>query len=163
MNIEKALKNYKENKGKIATVEERCQYWQECLDTMTDEEIVSEFIDRKTDTYGMPKSKNNNSPVESIIIIREVTKEMVKQWIADDKARIRSLKTEIKQIEIALSSLTEEEKYVLECKCIDQWKWIQVEIEFNEKYRKNGNEITTEQLKKIKLKALRKMNTIINT
>lgn len=162
MNIEKALRNYRKNKGKIETVEERCNYWQYCLDTMSDDEIKSEFIYNENDTYGMPKSKNNSSPVETKIITREVTREMVKQWIKDDKSRIRPLQHEVKQIEIALGSLTEEENYVIECKCIDNWKWVQVEIGFNEKYR-NKNEITIEQLRKIKLKAIKKMEEIINT
>lgn len=51
MNIEKSLKDYKKNKGKIEIIKQRCNKWQECLDTMTDEEIASEFIYESTDTY----------------------------------------------------------------------------------------------------------------
>ncbi len=91
MNIEQSLKNYKKNKGKIKTTEERCEYWQYCLDTMSDDEIAVEFVYEKEDTYGMPKAKNNQSPVEHKIISCEVTREMVKQWIKDDKSRIRPL------------------------------------------------------------------------
>lgn len=160
MNIEKALKEYKRNKGKIITIEERYKYWQKCLNTMTDEEIANEFIYKKPDTYGMPKTKNIESPVESEVIKYEVTREMVKQWIKDEKSRVSHLKYEIKQIEVALKSLTDEENYVIECKCINNWKWYQVEISFNEKFR-NKDKITNEQLKKIKLKALRKMEEIV--
>ena len=109
----------------------------------------------------MPKAKNNESPVENTVVIREVTREMVKQWIKDDQSRIRPLKHEIKLIDIALGSLTEEENYVIECKCIDKWKWVQVEIGFNNKYR-NENNITVERLKDIKEDALKKMNEIVN-
>lgn len=161
MNIEKSLREYKKNKGKIETSEERCKYWQECLDTMSDDEIAREFIYTQPDTYGMPKARNNESVVEKEVIMHEVTREMVKQWIKDDKSRIRPLKQEVKQIEIALGSLTEEENYVIDCKCIDNWKWTQVETSFNYKFRKE-KEITTEQLKKIKLKAIRKIEEIIN-
>ena len=161
MNIEKALKEYRKNKGKIEISEERCNYWQYCLDTMSDDEIASEFIYEKTDTYGMPKARNNNSPVEKEVVTHEVTREMVKQWIIDDTSRIRPIKQEIKQIEIALGSLTEEENYVIECKCIDNWKWVQVEIGFNEKYR-DDNKITIERLKRIKIEAIKKMKDIIN-
>lgn len=161
MNVEKALEKLKENKGKIATTEERCKYWQECLDTMTDEEIASEFIYTEGDTYGMPRTKTNESPIEKEVVFHEVTREMVKQWIKDDQSRIRPLKQEVKQIEIALGSLTEEENYVIECKCIDNWKWYQVEIAFNEKYR-DKDKITIEQLKNIKTKGLKKMKEIIN-
>lgn len=161
MNIEKALRDYKKNKGKIETSEERCRYWQECLDTMSDDEIAKEFIDTQPDTYGMPKARNNNSPVEKEIVIHEVTREMVKQWIKDDQSRIRPVKQQVKQIEIALGSLTEEENYVIDCKCIDNWKWVQVEIGFNEKFR-NDKVITIEQLKKIKLKSIRKMQEILD-
>lgn len=160
MNIEKALKDYKKNKGKIETTEERCNYWQYCLDTMTDEEITVEFVYQQADTYGMPKAKNSESPIEKEIVFHEVTREMVKQWIRDDESRIRPLKHQVKQIEIALGSLTEEENYVIECKCIDNWKWTQVEISFNDKFKK---EITTERLKQIKIQALKKMEEIINT
>lgn len=162
MNIEKALRDYRKNKGKIETAEERCRYWQECLDTMSDDEIAKEFIDTQPDTYGMPKARNNNSPVEKEIVIHEVTREMVKQWIKDDQSRIRPVKQQVKQIEIALGSLTEEENYVIDCKCIDNWKWVQVEIGFNEKYR-DENKITIERLKRIKIEALKKMKDIINT
>lgn len=161
MNIEKSLKEYKKNKGKIETAEQRCQYWQECLDTMTDDEIAREFIYQQSDTYGMPKAKNTESPVERKIVFQEVTREMVKQWIRDDQSRIRPIKQEIKQIEIALGSLIEEENYVVECKCIDNWKWLQVEFSFNDKFR-NEKQITVEQLKKIKAIALKKMEEIIN-
>lgn len=161
MIIEKALKDYKKNKGKIETTEERISYWQYCLDTMSDDEIASEFIYEKTDTYGMPKAKNNDSPIEKEVVIHEVTREMVKQWIKDDQSRIRPIKQQTKQIEIALGSLTEEENYVIECKCIDHWRWNQVEIGFNEKYR-NDNTITVERLKRIKIEALKKMKDIIN-
>lgn len=161
MTIEQSLREYKKNIGKIATVEERDKYWQYCLDTMTDEEIASEFVYEKQDTYGMPKAKNNESPVETEVVKHEVTREMVKQWIKDDQSRIRPLKQQVKQIEIALGSLTEEENYVIECKCIDNWKWAQVEIGFNEKYR-DKDKITTERLKRIKIEALKKMEEIIN-
>ncbi len=161
MDIERMLKDYKKNKGKIETVEQRCQYWQYCLDTMTDEEIAEEFVYEKADTFGMPKAKNNESPVEKQIIMYEVKRQMVKRWIKDDESRIRPIKQEVKQIQIALSSLTGEENYVIECKCIENWKWSQVEIGFNEKYRK-GEEITVEQLKKIKVKALKKMQEIFS-
>lgn len=161
MNIEKALRDYRKNKGKIETAEERCRYWQECLDTMSDDEIAKEFIDTQPDTYGMPKARNNNSPVEKEIVVHEVTREMVKQWIKDDQSRIRPVKQQVKQIEIALGSLTEEENYVIDCKCIDNWKWVQVEIGFNEKYR-DENKITIERLKRIKIEALKKMKDVIN-
>mgnify|MGYP006990345250 CR=1 FL=1 len=36
---------------------------------------------------------------------------MVRQWIKDDESRIRPLEHEVKQIEIALGSLTEEENF----------------------------------------------------
>lgn len=161
MNIEKALRNLKEDKGKIATAEERCKYWQECLDTMTDEEIAAEFIYTENDTYGMPRTRTNESPIEKEVVFHEVTREMVKQWIKDDQSRIRPIKQQVKQTEIALGSLTEEENYVIECKCIDNWKWVQVEIGFNEKYR-DKDKITIEQLKNIKTKGLKKMKEIIN-
>lgn len=161
MNIEESLRDYRKNKGKIETAEERCRYWQECLDTMSDDEIAKEFIDTQPDTYGMPKARNNNSPVEKEIVIHEVTREMVKQWIKDDQSRIRPVKQQVKQIEIALGSLTEEENYVIDCKCIDNWKWVQVEIGFNEKFR-DENKITIERLKRIKIEALKKMKDVIN-
>lgn len=153
MNIEQELKDYKTKKGKVETIKERCKYWQYCLDTMSDDEIAKEFVYGSTDTYGMPKAKNNNSPVETKVITKEVTRDMVRQWIKDDKSRMRPLEHEVKQIEIALGSLTEEENYIIECKCIDRWKWRQVEISFNDKFKK---EITEEQLKKKKKEALKK-------
>ena len=162
MNIEKSLKDYRKTKGKIETIKLRINHWQECLDTMTDEEIASEFIYESFDTYGMPKAKNTESPVESKVIKQIVTREMVKQWIKDDKSRLAMLEYEIKQIDIALGSLTEEENFVITCKCIDKWNWMQVEIEFNKQFKKR-REITYEQLKKVKKNTLKKIKEIINT
>lgn len=162
MDLKQSLKEYKKNVGKIETVEERCKYWQYCLDTMTDDEIAKEFEFYSSNTFGMPKTNDNTSPVEGEVILKEVTREMVKQWIKDDKSRIYPLKLEVKQINIALGSLTEEENYIIETKCIYEWKWKQVEIGFNEKFR-NKREITEEQLRKKKREALKKMNEIINT
>lgn len=161
MNIEKALKDYKTKKGKIETIKERCRYWQYCLDTMSDDEIAKEFVYESADTYGMPKARNNNSPVETTIVVKEVTRDMVKQWIKDDQSRMKPLEHEVKQIEIALGSLTEEENYIIDCKCIDRWKWRQVEIGFNDKFRPE-KEITEEQLKKKKKEAIKKMEEVIN-
>lgn len=161
MKLEESLKNYKKIKGKIGIITARCEYWQHCLDTMTDEEIASNFIYEKSDTYGMPKAKSNESIVERTAIIHEVTRQTLKEWIKEDKSRLGMLEYEIKQIDIALGSLTEEENFVIECKCIDNWKWKQVEIAFNEKYRK-GREITEEGLKDIKENALKKMKEIVN-
>lgn len=162
MNIEKALKDLKEDKGKIATTDERCRYWQECLDTMTDEEIASNFIITESDTYGMPKARTNESPIEKEIVFHEVTREMVQQWIKDDQSRIRPVKQQVKQIEIALDSLTEEENFIIECKCIDKWTWAQVEIAFNRKFKTPKTEIQESRLKQIKTDILKKMKNIIN-
>lgn len=161
MKLEETLKNYKKIKGKIEIIVARCEHWKHCLDTMTDEEIASNFIYEKSDTYGMPKTKSNESIVERTAIIHEVTRQMIKEWIKEDKSRLGMLEYEIKQIDIALGSLTEEENFVIECKCIDNWKWKQVEIAFNEKYRQ-GSEITEEGLKNIKENALKKMKEIVN-
>lgn len=111
---------------------------------------------------GMPKAKNVNSPVENKVVKYEVTREMVKQWIKDDKSRLALLEYEIKEIDIALGSLTEEENFVITSKCIDNWNWMQIEIEFNKQFI-NRREITYEQLKKVKKDALKKMKEIVNT
>ena len=128
---------------------------------MTDEEIALHFAEEKIDTFGMPKARNKESTVEITIIKQEVTREMVKQWIQDDKSRLAILEYEVKQIDIALGSLTEEENYVIGCKCIDNWKWFQVEKSFNDKFRKE-KEITIDRLKQIKINALNKMKKIAN-
>jgi hypothetical protein len=158
--INKELKDYKKNKGKIEVAEERCRYWQECLDTMGDDEIAREFENTPPDDrYGMPKAKDNNSPVEGTLVNTEVTREMVKQWIKDDQSRIKPLKFKIEQLDIALGSLDEKEHYIIDCKCIDGWKWWQVEIGYNEKFK---TEIQESRLKQIKIQAISKLKAIIN-
>lgn len=162
MNIGKALKNYNENKGRIEASQARCDLWQYCLDTMTDEQIALEFIYTEGDTYGMPRAKTNESPVEREVVRHEVTRNMVKQWIKDDESRMVPVKYEIKLIDIGLGSLTKEEKDVIECKCIEGWSYKQVEADFNTRNREE-KPIDIEQLKKIKAKALKKMEKIINS
>ncbi len=57
MNIEKSLKNLRKTQGKIDALKNRINFWQECLDTMTDEEIAEYFVNESSDTYRNAKSK----------------------------------------------------------------------------------------------------------
>lgn len=153
--VEEGLRNYKKNKCRIESTLRRIEVYEELLKSGEDIEL---FIGESKE-LGMPRSNTNSisSIVELRILSQEDQRETLKQWIKDDKSRIYPLQIEKEQIDGALNSLTEREKYIVECKNFEDMFWREIEISFNDKYRQQ-NIISEEGLRKI-YKA--SMNTII--
>jgi len=99
---------------------------------------------------GMPGAplRNTSSPVEREICDNELTIEIIKDWIEDDKSRIYRYKLQIDIIENSLQALTTQERYIIRMKYFEKMNWNNIELNFNNEF-KQKNDITSEQTKKI--------------
>lgn len=91
--------------------------------------------------YGLPRSKKNVSPVECEVIAverqKEVTRDMLKQWILDGKSAIYWLEFEVKKIETALNALDDKKRFIIEMKYFHGLTWDEVLLSYNEQFRGN--------------------------
>lgn len=148
--LEERLKLYKKHKAEITTASQRIIVWQDALksgELWLFENSVSKVL-------GMPHATTTTSPTEQIASHREMTAEMVQDWIDEDKSRIRYKTVEIEQIDEALRALTKEQQTVIESKYFEVMTWRNIEIAFNERHSVGRVYITDEMLRKINKAAL---------
>ena len=148
--LEERLKLYKKHKAEVITTLQRITVWEEAL--KKGELWVFEYHASKV--LGMPHATTTTSPTEATVSNREVTAELVQEWIDDDKSRMRYKKVEIEQIEEALRALTKEQGTVITSKYFEAMTWRNIEIVFNERHSIGRVCITSEGLKKINKEAL---------
>lgn len=130
--VEKGLNNYRRNKCKIETSLKRIEVYEKLLKSGDN---INLFIGEDKE-LGMPRGNTNNiiSIVELEILSQEEQRQILKQWIKDDKSRIYPLQIEKEQIDAALGALTERERFIIECKYFEEMFWRDIERNFNEKY-----------------------------
>lgn len=87
-------------------------------------------------------------------------KEMFNQWIKEDYSKIYPYQIEKEQIDIALGALTMQQRFIIECKYINNMYWRDIEIVFNERF-KERNYITVSGLRKMAPGALRLLADIL--
>jgi len=148
--LEERLKLYKKHKAEVITTSQRILVWEEALksgELWLFENTVSRVI-------GMPRATTTTSPTERIASQREVTAEMVQEWIDEDKSKVRYKTIEIEQINEALKALTKEQRTVIESKYFESETWRNIEILFNERHSVGRVYITVEMLRKINKEAL---------
>jgi len=148
--LEERLKLYKKHKAEVVTTLQRVTVWEEAL--KKGELWLFEYHTSKV--IGMPHGTTTSSPTESTASQREVTSEMVQEWIDEDKSRMRYKAVEIEQIDGALKALTKEQQTVIESKYFEAMTWRNIEIEFNEKYSVGRVYIQSDGLKLINKEAL---------
>jgi hypothetical protein len=160
MKITDVLKKYRYKKARIDTAYARIKGFEEILK-------LGNFSmlqwNNNSDNFGMPKARNNQSIIETEIMIKDnnikITAELVKQLIKNEKSRIFPLEQEIKLIDKALNALSQQDRYIVELKYMDNLDWRDVEISFFEQYRKNLTEI---RLKQIAAESISMLNCILN-
>lgn len=148
--LEERLKLYKKHKAEVITTLQRVEVWEEALKAGE----LWAFEYHSSPTLGMPHATTTASPTEQTASQREVTVELVQEWIEEDKSKIRYKTVEIEQIDEALKALTKEQKTVIESKYFEAMTWRNIEIEFNEKYSVGRVYIKTDGLKLINREAL---------
>lgn len=121
----------------------------------------NEFV-QESKELGMPGAplRDTSSPVERIITKKELTVEILKEWIRQDESRIFMYKLEIEQLEKALEVLTSQEKYIIECKYFNNMFWRDIELSINNNIRQT-NYVTQGRLKQINKEAIDKLRIIL--
>ncbi|MFD3158696.1 hypothetical protein ACFIJ5_17950 (plasmid) [Haloimpatiens sp. FM7330] len=158
MNIEKVLKSYKLKKSLVESALERIKAYEFSLDHP---EVIENYYTKLNMESSIPKSSyRKGSIVENILDKREITNENIMKLIQKERSRIFFTKLEVEQIENSLNALTDEERFIIECKYFDNMFWRDIEIKFNDKFRED-NYITVAGLRKINSKVLNKLRSII--
>lgn len=144
--VEKGLAEYKENESIIETTLERIEVYQELLDSNKE---VNLFTGHNKE-LGMPRSSGvgDISIVELKVMDKEKQRDILRQWIKDDKSRIYPLQIEREQISMALEALTDKERYIVDCKYFKEMFWREIEHAFNDKFTQQ-NMITESGLKQM--------------
>jgi uncharacterized protein (DUF952 family) len=148
--LEERLRLYKKHKAEVITTLQRVEVWEDALKTGQ----LWLFENSVNRMLGMPHSTTTTSPTESAACYREVTAELVQDWIDEDKSRMRYKKVEIEQIEESLKALTREQRTVIEAKYFEAMTWRSIEIQFNECHSVGRVYITSEGIRKINKEAL---------
>jgi len=161
MDIQKALKSYKNKKAIVETTKSRIEAWEKILDDPNIEMYGYYAVSKE---IGMPSAHSGKSQVEREVFKaedeRELSRELVEEWIKEDKSRIFIPELEVDQIEKTLASLTTWEKYLIERKYFDNASWVSIELSFNEQF-KTRNYIPFETLKNYNKCALDKITVIL--
>lgn len=148
--LEERLKLYKKHKAEVITTLQRVEVWEEALKKGD----LWAFEYHSSRVLGMPHGKTTSSPTESEASNREITAELVQEWIDEDRSRIRYKIVELEQIDEALRALTKEQQTIINAKYFESETWRNIEIQFNERHCVGRVCITAEGLRKINKEAL---------
>jgi hypothetical protein len=161
VDTQKVLKSYKEKKAIVEATKSRISAWERILHDPNIEMYGYYTVNKE---IGMPSAHSGKSQVErevfSVEEERELSRELVEEWIKEDKSRIFIPELEVDQIEKALMSLTTWEKYLIERKYFDNANWVSIELSFNEQF-KTRNYTPFETLKNYNKCALDKITVIL--
>jgi DNA-directed RNA polymerase specialized sigma subunit len=158
--IEKILREYKTKKSLVETTNARIEAYRNAINNP---DLITEWsYSESSRELGMPGSPTRNtlSPVEKAICEKELTIDIMKDWINEDNSRIFRTRIEVSQIETALTALTKQERYIVECKYFERMSWRDIEINFNQQFR-HQNYITESGIRKINVQAVETLKTIL--
>jgi len=168
--LENVLKNYKKNKSVVEMAQARIDAWEAAI--MNPEMILEVFSDDKSNSCWIGGGGYTKHSVVENEVMKKITRcedesmkkekyvEILKEYIKREKSKAFMPKLEISQVESMLSSLTNQERYVVECKYFENMSWGEIEIKINEKYRQK-NYITTSGIRKINFMAIDKLIEVL--
>lgn len=157
---EKILREYKTKRSIVDTTKARIQAYK---DTIANPELISSWsYSNNTRELGMPGAplRNTSSPIEREVCANELTLDIIREWIKEDKSRIYRYNLQINIIESALTALTGKERYIIGLKYFERMNWNNIEINFNNQF-KQKNDITSAQARKINDQAIESLLQII--
>lgn len=158
MRIEDKLREYRKKKSIVETTIARIEAFQVALEYP---DMYESVIITRGKEFGMPKSDfYTGSLVEGEVFDKEKARELIREWITEDRARIFYIKLEVEQIEIALRSLPVYEKYIIESKYFDNMFWRDIEIRLMKMFPQK-NPLTIEGLRKLNKEALLKLEEVM--
>lgn len=136
------LKDYKKNIVSIEFSKIKIDEWLFVLEK--DAVDINEIYPKKREeNLGIQKMKKVTSPTEQIIERAEMLKEQIKELIREENLKIKEYERNIKIVDILLSSLTAEDRYILELKYIEKDKWHIITRKFNKEYRNQYDDYIT--------------------
>ena len=152
-----ALRDYKRKKSMIETTLERIEVFKKAINNP--DKYRGLFLGQNKEP-GMPRGTSQGSEVEFKLLTKEQERELIKNWIKDDKSRIYPLQIELEQIDVAMNALTNQERYIIECKYFEGMIWRDIEISFNNKLRQK-NYITVAGIRKMNTESLKLLAKIL--
>lgn len=154
--IEAELRDFKRKKSVIETTLLRIEAYEKAI---KNPESFSGIMPTKSREPGMPTGSSFGSYIEKFITDKEEAKDMLREWIKDDKSRIYPLQVEVEQINGALNALSPQKRYIVECKYFEEdMTWRNIEAGFNEKFK---SDIGCERLRKMKKESLKSLVQIL--
>ena len=108
--IDRMLNNYKKNEATIEMLKIKINQWKDIL--TKDIQEIDLIYSKHQDNLGVQKSHNSN-PIESMYIRVEEQKKKIKLWIEDSEKKIEKLEQDKKIVNILISSLDEETKFIV--------------------------------------------------
>lgn len=158
--IIKILKNYKRNKATIELAQIKIKELK--LNLKKDAVELNEIYPRKQlEKIGTQKMRPT-SPTEKAVERSEFLKEKIKDWIKDERIKIKKCEKEIRIVDILLNTLSEEEKFIVESKYINGGKWNIITYKFNLKFRNSNNDsILTPAIHKKNDAIIKKLDSLI--
>lgn len=160
IDLVKRLRLHRINLAKVKSYELEISQYEAILN---DENIELYGFYAKSVELGMPKSAmNQSSPVENEVIQidneREMSRQLIKQWIVDAKSRMYWLDFEAKQIITSMNGLDYRQRFLIEMRYFERLDWESVRLSYNEQFRRNGNLITSEErIKQLVSEALKEI------
>ena len=138
--IDRMLNNYKKNEATIEMLKIKINQWKDIL--TKDIQEIDLIYSKHQDNLGVQKSHNSN-PIESMYIRVEEQKKKIKLWIEDSEKKIEKLEQDKKIVNILISSLDEETKFIVVQKHFENKKWNIITHQFNSNYRNQYHEYIT--------------------
>ena len=138
--IDRMLNNYKKNEATIEMLKIKINQWKDIL--TKDIQEIDLIYSEHQDNLGVQKSHNSN-PIESMYIRVEEQKKKIKLWIEDSEKKIEKLEQDKKIVNILISSLDEETKFIVVQKHFENKKWNIITHQFNSNYRNQYHEYIT--------------------
>ena len=138
--IDRMLNNYKKNEATIEMLKIKINQWKDIL--TKDIQEIDLIYSKHQDNLGVQKSHNSN-PIESMYIRVEEQKNKIKLWIEDSEKKIEKLEQDKKIVNILISSLDEETKFIVVQKHFENKKWNIITHQFNSNYRNQYHEYIT--------------------
>jgi hypothetical protein len=148
--VTNVLKKHQDDKEYIKVNTEKIKIWRKELnEKWNDDDYLNEWYSdlKSCDTFGMPKRKGGvYSVLENETINRENIRKKISDFIELEEERLRGVKRRYYILEKALDSLSEKDRFIIDC------KYGKSKLSFNDtilSYKKKYNhEFSIDQIKK---------------
>ena len=132
------LKDYKRNKATIELAQIKIRELK--LNLKKDAVELNEIYPKKQIERLVTQKMKPTSPTEKSVERAEFLRMEIKEKIKEEKIKIKKCENHIKIVDILLNTLTDEERFIIESKCMGGEKWNIITYKFNLKFRNSNND-----------------------